>query len=259
MLYASDHSDLEDGHMHLPGQSKFGFKYKSMHQRIQAAKAYVYDEFLEDYDFFHFCGDDVYLMVENMKEVLASKKVREWDETPGKVSILGFWTNWGSYPQEGDGKFYLNGAPGYTFSRKALKAYVEGTLETCQAHDTPAEDIAQSRCLWSKNYTDHNAFIDTRDEEGAHRYHAQDIYFHSEWRNTRNKKITTLYSRKVIPQSLQYLQDEFGFPFVSQDTYISKSSIAFHATAAHKMRRMEILLYKKVDEECDATTSSSSS
>ncbi len=154
-----------------------------------------------------------------------------------------------AYPR--NGKFYLNGASGYTFSRKALKAYVEGPMETCKYVDDAMEDVLQAECLWSENYTEFNAFIDVRDEEGAHRYHALDLQFHSIW--TPGKKIlghNDLYATAVIPTSLEYLEQEFGFPYVVQDKYISKSSVAFHFNTPSKLRRMEMLLYGNTAENC---------
>ena len=55
--------------------------YKGMIQRTRAILAYLYDYFLDDFDFFHIhvCGDDVYMIVENMKEFLASEEVKHWE------------------------------------------------------------------------------------------------------------------------------------------------------------------------------------
>ena len=255
ILYGSDHSDLNDGHVHIPGDTKYGFTYRSMHQRIQAMKAYVYDNFLDEYDFFHFCGDDVYMIVENMKEFLASEKVRAWDASAGKVTMAGFWMHWsdkdfGTFP--GVGKFYLNGGPGYTFSRKALKAYVEGPMEICEYEDTAAEDLKQSDCLWDwrNNYTESNAFIDTRDEDGAHRYHSLDIGTHAGWPDVWSPGFITT---KVLPRAFEYLEKEFGFPYVTRDAYISKSSVSFHKHSPTYLRRMEMLLYKNIDQDCSTT------
>ena len=251
MLYASDHSNYSNGHMHLPSNSKYGFKYSSVYQRVRSMMAYLYDNFLDDYDFFHFCGDDVYMIVENMKEFLASDKIRQWDETPGKVSITGFWTFWNIMDGEANnGKFYLNGGPGYTLSRKALKAYVEGPLQSCERIDpvdNGMEDIQFSKCLWMHNFTEMNAFPDTRDEVGAHRYHSMNITAHSLSR----PKEQGLYMKKVIPMTLTYLEEVFGFPDVDGAAYISNSSVVFHKhKSAAGLRRMEMLLCRDMQKEC---------
>ena len=128
MLYSSNVTDPMTGHVNMPSLGGWGFQYLGIFQRVRVMMTYLYDNFLNEYDFFHFCGDDTYMMVENMKEFLASDKVREWDEVPDQYLIAGFWINWGGGQWVPPGEFYLGGGSGYTLSRKALKAYVEGPL-----------------------------------------------------------------------------------------------------------------------------------
>jgi glycoprotein-N-acetylgalactosamine 3-beta-galactosyltransferase len=45
-------------------------KYNNMWQKIRTMWAYAYDNYLDDFDFFHICGDDVYLVMENMRSFL---------------------------------------------------------------------------------------------------------------------------------------------------------------------------------------------
>ena len=42
-------------------------EYENMWQKIRSMWAYAYDHYLEEYDFFHICGDDVYIAVENLR------------------------------------------------------------------------------------------------------------------------------------------------------------------------------------------------
>ena len=95
VLIASDKSNITTGHMHLPSNSRHGFGYNGMIQRLRSMYAYVYDNFLDDYEFFHFCGDDTYVIVENLKEFLASDKAKQWEEN-GNYLMAGFWASWGS-------------------------------------------------------------------------------------------------------------------------------------------------------------------
>ena len=95
-------------------------------------------------------------------------------------------------------------------------------------------------------FTDENAFIDTRDEDGAHRYHSMNIAAHSD-----PKPEFGLYMRKVIPESLKFMEEEYGFPYVERQDYISKESVVFHHhSSAAELKRMEMLLYKDIDQEC---------
>jgi len=246
MLFASDKSNSTTGHMQLPSASRHGYRYSSMIQRMRTMFAYLYDNFLDDYDFFHFSGDDTYLLVENLKELLASDKVKEWEVVPDQYFIGGFWLNWRGvkFPK---GQFYLGGGSGYTLSRKALKAHVEGPLQTCNVTtDNAMEDIFFTKCIFQQLTT---KFFDTRDEFGAHRYHQNNITVHSTWPDT--DKNYGLWTRAVLPQSLKYVEEEFGFPYVVKEKYISNSSVAFHRHSdPWQLRRMEMLLYKDLENEC---------
>merc|ERR1712183_1188294 len=107
-----------------------------------------------------------------MKEFLASRKVKEWDDE--NYLIAGFWLHWGEMKE---GYIYMGGGSGYTLSRKALKAYVEGPLQTCNVFgEGSAEDVMFSDCAKELNG---NKFIDTRDSVGAHRYHQLPVQRHA--------------------------------------------------------------------------------
>jgi glycoprotein-N-acetylgalactosamine 3-beta-galactosyltransferase len=242
LLFASSASNGETGHMHLPSNSKFGFAYEGMFQRTRTILAYLYDNFLDEYDYFHICGDDAYLIVENLKEFLASEKVQRWEEVPDQYLFAGFWLHWGHHPVRPEGSFYLGGGSGYTLSRKALKAYVEGPLQTCKTHlETQKEDLFFSKCAKELN----KKFIDTRDSSGAHRYHQLPVQRHSTFPGRRWG-----FSMSMIKQSLMHMERNFEFPAVYNDAYISNSSIAFHKHEAHELRRLELLLYKDMHAEC---------
>ena len=249
MLFASNITDLKSGHLNLPSSGIWKCEYHGIFQRVRVMMAYLYDNFLDDYDYFHFSGDDLYMMVENMKEFLASDKVKEWDEVPDQYMIAGFWINWRAVDEKGD--FYLGGGSGYTLSKKALKAYVEGPLQYCNTNkETPMEDIEFSQCV--KKYLT-TKFIDTRDEVGAHRYHQYNVGMHSAWpRNRESNKIFGHKMNRVIHNSLRHMEEEFGFPFVTQDAYVSNSSVVFHNHDASYLRRMEVLLYGNIDDVCSS-------
>mmetsp|Transcript_20392 Transcript_20392/g.44550 ORF Transcript_20392/g.44550 Transcript_20392/m.44550 type:complete len:413 (-) Transcript_20392:605-1843(-) len=241
LLFASSESNKKTGHMHLPSNSRWGFGYKGMLQRTRTILAYLYDNFLEDFDYFHLCGDDVYMIVENMKEFLASTKVYNWENVQGNLLFAGFWVHWGHMPE---GYFYLGGGSGYTMSRKALKAFVEGPLQTCQTHrEGSAEDVFFTECARELN----TEFIDTRDSLGAHRYHQMPIGRHSSFPG----KYKWGFSMHMIKQSLLHMERIFSFPVVYNDAYISNSSVAFHKHySPNELRRYELLLYRNGTAEC---------
>jgi glycoprotein-N-acetylgalactosamine 3-beta-galactosyltransferase len=225
--------------MHLPSNSRHGFGYKGMVQRTRAILAYLYDNFLEDYDFFHISGDDVFLIVENLKEFLASDKVKEWDQIPDQFLFAGFWNHFGKMPE---GYFFLGGGSGYTLSKKALKAFVEGPLQTCKTgQEGSAEDVYFTDCARELN----TKFIDTRDEFGAHRYNQIPVQRHATFPGTRWG-----FSMFMVRQAILHMERNFSFPFVEGVASISNSSVTFHKHSAEELRRYEVLLYKDRDAEC---------
>ena len=93
VFFSSDVTNFTTGHFNLPSISRHGYKYKGMIQRLRSIYAFIYDHFLEQYDYFHFCGDDTYVIVENLKSLLSSDEVRKWEED-GNYFAGGFWAHW---------------------------------------------------------------------------------------------------------------------------------------------------------------------
>jgi len=238
VLYASDKTSVETGHVHIPSNSRRGFSYGGMTQRTRAILAYLYDNFLDDFDFFHICGDDAYLIVENMKEFLASDLVKEYEKVPNQYVFAGFLLH-----HRFSDRDYLGGGSGYTMSRKMLKAFVEGPMQTCNTHkEGSAEDVAVSECAQKLNQ---KYWIDTRDSKGAHRYHQLPVQRHATYPAMRWG-----FSTEMIRQSLDWMNATFGFPQVYMTDYISNSSVAFHKHSPEEIRRLEILLYLDGNNVC---------
>ena len=228
-LFASDVSNEKLGHFQIPTFSRNGYGYRGMIQRTRAILAYLYDYFLDDYDFFHICGDDVYMIVENMKEFLELKEVKNWESVPGQYVFAGFWAHWGNM---NDGYFYLGGGSGYTLSKRALKAFVEGPLQTCNPYqEGSAEDVWLSDCARLLS----NDFIYTGDVEGRQRYHQGPIYDPVRYR--------------IFRKSILHSSSLTGISSAPEESIVSNASILFHKHYhPFELRRMELLLYGNVDE-----------
>jgi hypothetical protein len=228
-LFASDVSSEKTGHFQIPTFSRNGYGYRGMIQRTRAILAYLYDYFLDDYDFFHICGDDVYMIVENMKEFLELKEVRNWESVLGHFLFAGFWAHWGNMD---DGYFYLGGGSGYTLSKRALKAFVEGPLQTCNPYqEGSAEDVWLSDCARLLS----NDFIYTGDVEGRQRYHQGPIYDPVRYR--------------IFRKSILHSSSLTRISSAPEESIVSNASILFHKHYhPFELRRMELLLYGNFDE-----------
>lgn len=228
-LFASDVSSEDTGHFQIPTFSRYGYGYKGMIQRTRAILAYLYDYFLNDYDFFHISGDDVYMIVENMKEFLESNEAQSWESAPGQYLFAGFWAHWGKM---NNGYFYLGGGSGYTISRRGLKAFVEGPLQTCNpCQEGSAEDVWFSDCARLVS----NDFIYTGDNDGGQRYHQGPIYDPVRYQIFR---LSILHSSQLT-----------GIPNVPEENIVSNSSVVFHKHYhPYELKRMELLLYGQFEE-----------
>jgi len=257
ILYASDHTSTETNHVEIPSFSVRGYKYAGLFQRVRAIMAYVYDEFLDQYDYFHFCGDDVFLIVENLKEFLGSKEVLEWESKRDHYLFAGFWMNQdiskdvihkgrkkqrqGYKPSSNE--FYLGGGSGYTLSRKSLKAYAEGPLQTCNTYEeSPMEDIIFGHCIHEMT----SNFFYTGDVDGSHRYHQGPVYMPIRYDQMR----LSLEWMDTLPVEMTGLK-EGVHQQMDQSSVISNSSVAFHRYyQPYELRRMELLLYRDFEKEC---------
>ena len=119
--------------------------------------AYIYDNFLDDYDFFHFSGREHELHLIKLNSGMRSLI---------SMYLLVIGCKWESN--------FTWANSGYTISKKALKAFVEGPLQTCETgKEGSAEDLVlMGICL--------NTFISkliyTADSSGAHHYHQSPVW-----------------------------------------------------------------------------------
>ena len=151
--------------------------YGNMWQKVRSMWKYANDHFLDDYDYFHICGDDSYILLDNLRLYLMGDQVKKllngsidnisklqenskrWEIERPRPLILG-------YPvQYVRGKFFAAGGSGYTLNRAAVKLLVD-THGPSDNDTVSTEDVYVSKILLTSGV--HVA--DTRDEDGAFRY-----------------------------------------------------------------------------------------
>lgn len=112
-------------------------EYMNMWQKTRSILAYMYDNYLDDFEFFFLSGDDTHLIVENLRQLLRSMQTKG-HEFPLYLGFLAPF-RYG---------YYVGGGGGYVLNRLALKAFVEQSLPSCLAHTRiPAEDRMLANCL----------------------------------------------------------------------------------------------------------------
>lgn len=144
-----------------------------------------------------------------------------------------------------EGEFYLAGGSGYTLSRKALKAYVEGPLQTCNPNNEgSAEDLFLTQC--AREYMT-KRFIYTGDIDGSQRYHQGPVYAPIKYGIFRQ----ALKHIDRLPRNVTGLPEGVNQVVEDGPGAVSSSSITFHKHySPNELRRLELLLYKNVTQEC---------
>ena len=114
---ASTLTDPSIGAINLPHYGEEA--YNNMWQKTRSIWAYIYDNYMNDYDYFWLGGDDYYLIVENLLKFLGTI-----DSSNGEARLIGH-----QIPKGGSN--FCGGGPGYVLNRMAVKRFVEEALPKC--------------------------------------------------------------------------------------------------------------------------------
>mmetsp|Transcript_32204 Transcript_32204/g.70790 ORF Transcript_32204/g.70790 Transcript_32204/m.70790 type:complete len:428 (-) Transcript_32204:149-1432(-) len=176
-LAASNFTDPSLGSIDLIHQGPE--EYGNMWQKVRSMWAYVYDHYIDEYDFFHICGDDAYILVDNLRKYLASKQIKHLlnggtdgfpvyhrkakvDRKSPVLRPLFLGT-----PLPYRGSFYPAGGSGYTLNQAALRLFVERALGSHLVDNIDSREDVFTSVLMDKIGI---SVSDTRDEEGLFRY-----------------------------------------------------------------------------------------
>ena len=221
--------------------------YDSIWNRVQSAIVYIYENFLFDYDFFYFCGDDTFLIVENLRYFLESKAVQNATET-NKPFHAGVWLHPIWRADKPHGFYYTGGGGGYVLNRAALELLVHNlsneTIDCQQSNEQSAEDFHVGLCLW--NYGNISSF-DTTDHLARNRFHLSDPNTlvtggSDKWKRWWGKQVSQL--RQMDQYSHLNQMQVYGVQSVSPE------SISFHKIGdPHYMRRLYLLFHPEIAHE----------
>ncbi|XP_037535513.1 glycoprotein-N-acetylgalactosamine 3-beta-galactosyltransferase 1-B [Nematolebias whitei] len=95
---------------------------------------YAYEHHADEADWFLKADDDTYVIVDNLRWVLAN-------HTPDEPIYFG--RRFKPYTKQG----YMSGGAGYVLSREALRRFVEGFKNKVCTHTTSVEDLAMGQCM----------------------------------------------------------------------------------------------------------------
>lgn len=163
-------------------------EYNNMWQKIRSMWKFVGAHYLNDYDYFHIGGDDLFILPENLKSYLKSldpsilEDAKTKDNTKHELNADNKYYLGRRFRQGVNGQYFYSGGAGYTLSRGALREFFDVGLEhpSCNVKThTSMEDVMIAKCLLD---TLGMKFVDTRDELGRERYHPFSPGAHYAWR-----------------------------------------------------------------------------
>jgi hypothetical protein len=176
-IAASNATDPAVGAMDLPHDGPEA--YGNMWQKVKSMWKYANDHYLDDYDYFHICGDDTYILLDNLRLYLMGEQVKgllngkvdqvahtqkhttRWKTERPRPLLLGFPLSMGA------GKIFAAGGSGYTLNKAAVKLLVHATSGWIHENNTDSrEDLFVTSILAEQGV--HTC--DTRDKDGANRY-----------------------------------------------------------------------------------------
>ncbi|XP_074653159.1 glycoprotein-N-acetylgalactosamine 3-beta-galactosyltransferase 1-like [Tubulanus polymorphus] len=156
-VFISSEDDLSLPAVKLPGV-KEGRRY--LWGKTKAAFRYIYQQHLNDYDWFLKADDDTYVIMENLRHLLSFHNNSEPVHFGRQLRS----------PRERTKQPYMSGGAGYVLSREAVRRLAEhglGASNKCESIESIPEDFNMGKCLGLIGVVD----IDTRDEFQRDRFH----------------------------------------------------------------------------------------
>jgi glycoprotein-N-acetylgalactosamine 3-beta-galactosyltransferase len=167
-LAMSNHTDSQLSAVHIvPGRPEWREYYHEMWAKSQAIWQLVATTLLEEYDYFLIGGDDLYVIVENLRDYLSSDKIQELSGGGAVPLYIGRPLNQNSYLE------YNSGGAGYVLNAAAVALlYHSITSEECLADiSSSMEDVLVAQCLLQ---SDVHIVYDTRSQyDGLQIFHPQ--------------------------------------------------------------------------------------
>jgi hypothetical protein len=170
-MVASNRTDVSIGAVNIVHEGPE--EYNNIWQKVRSMWSYIYDNYYEKYDWFHIGGDDLFLIVENLRHYLESEEIKtaanggvylpDGTETEQIPLFMGR-----RFAYMGDmNDIFNSGGSGYTMNKAALKRLVVDGFPNFFPHArTFSEDT-----MVAKIFRQFGVYpYETKDELGGERY-----------------------------------------------------------------------------------------
>lgn len=207
--------------------------YDNIWQKVRSMWSYVYDHYYEKYDWFHIGGDDLYVIVENLKLYLGSEEIQtaangglhmpKGTETTQTPLFLGR-----RFAYMGDmNDIFISGGSGYTMNKAALKILVTQIMN----QDFPHAHTFSEDTMIAKAFRKHGVYpYDTKDEQGGERYMPFMPGHH--------------YGYRLPKDVSNDWYAKYSIDIKEGPDHCAVQSVAFHYVKEFAMYRLHALLYK---------------
>lgn len=163
--------------------------YQHLWLKTRAAFKYIYENHLNDVQWFYKGDDDTYLITENLRYFLS------------KYNSSGTYF-FGRRIINGDGDFHSGGS-GYVFTRKVLMELYEAMKDPKKCNETSLmEDVALANCLQSRNIYPKEA-KDFMGREIFHHYERPDSYYQMKYFS--NETIAVHYIKSSTMYEFEFM------------------------------------------------------
>jgi glycoprotein-N-acetylgalactosamine 3-beta-galactosyltransferase len=204
-------------------------EYENLWMKVRSIFAYMYDHYLDDYDFFFLSGDDAHVIVENLRRVLESSIIMDDETTTTKNEndfplYLGHWI-----PFLNKKDYFCGGGAGYVLNRVALRILVRDLFPNCFPHIRGADDVVLADCFRRVGIVGNNSV----DATGAQRFHGM----------TPSEVATFKAKNGFYKEVYEFWGKHFGYK--KGLDLVSSQSVSFHGLKGPtSMRRHHAILYK---------------
>jgi glycoprotein-N-acetylgalactosamine 3-beta-galactosyltransferase len=234
-MVGSNKTDRALGTVEIPHEG--AEEYNNIWQKVRSMWSYIYDNYYDKYDWFHIGGDDLFLIVENLRLYLESEEIQtaanggtylpNGDETTQVPLFMGRRFALGGNMED----IFNSGGSGYTVNKASLKLIV---TEGFPNHWPHAHSFSEDTFI-AKIFRKFGVYpYDTKDDDGGERYMPFQPGHHWGYRLP-----------KGDPMKQKDWYPKYSINIKEGKDHCAAQSVAFHYITSYQMQRFFAMLHNQ--------------